>query len=79
MCLLNFILTLDAEFRYWRSYSEEQENEALSKKRTRGVNNKWKKERKHRDAINVNNVATRVDAAKILREYEQIIKNKKAT
>ena len=28
---------------------------------------------------NVNNVATRVDAAKILREYEQIIKNKKAT
>ena len=28
---------------------------------------------------NVNNVATREDAVKIVQEYEQIIKNKKAT
>ena len=28
---------------------------------------------------NVNNVATRKDAVKIVQEYEQIIKNKKAT
>ena len=79
MCLLNFILTLDAEFRYWRSYSEEQENEAWRKKKLEELITNGKKNENTEMQENVNNVATREDAAKIVQEYEQIIKNKKAT
>ena len=48
-------------------------------KKTRGVDNKWKKYRKHRDARkSYNNVTTTENAAKIVLGFVQIIKNKKS-
>ena len=80
MYLINFISTLYAEFRCWRSYSDIQKNRKskieIKKELEESITNGKSKENTEVQE-KVSNVTTSEDAMKVIEEFEQIIKNKK--
>ena len=79
MCLLSFISTLDAEFKCWRSYPDESKTQAWNKKELEESITNGKSNENTEILKKVNNVTTSENAVKVVKEFEQIIKNKKAT